>query len=181
MKLLKEPTLKEPNAYMPQEDEKPGCLTRPVRVTMESRLPGSKHTVKTVTECESAIVLSEKVTGAVRSADNPSEFLEKREGSIELAGFKYPGDAVSFLVSSTVAAVHQMSGEDDKRFRTNFLTATQILLDKSGISREDLTLQVSDEMLAHREEVIARDQQAKAEADLQARTKGKGKAKAGKR
>lgn len=160
--------LKEPNAYMPKKDEKPGCLTRPVRVTMESRLPGAKHTAKTVTECESAIILSEKVTGAVRSEKDPSEFLEKREGSIEMAGFKHPGDAVSLLVSSAVAALHQMSGEDEKRFKTNFLTAAQIMLDRSGISREDLTLQVSDEMLAHRQEVIEKDKQAKAEAAVQA-------------
>lgn len=161
MKLFKETNSKEPNAYMPKKDEQPGSLTRPVRVTMESRMPGSKHTAKTVTECESAIILSEKVTGAVRSADDPSEFKEKREGSVELAGFKHPGDAVTLLVSSTVAAVRQMSGEDEKRFHTNFLTAVQVLLDKSGISREDLTLQVSDAMLARREEVIAIDRQAR--------------------
>ena len=68
--------LKEPNAYMPKEDEKPGCLTRPVRVTMESRLPGAKHTAKTVTECESAIILSEKVT--VRKKTLPSSWKRGR-------------------------------------------------------------------------------------------------------
>ena len=73
-------TLKEPNAYMPQEEKKPGILTRPVRVTMESRLPGTKQIHKSITECENAIVLSESVTGAVRSGDDPTEFKEKREG-----------------------------------------------------------------------------------------------------
>ena len=152
--------LKEPNAYMPQEEKKPGNLTRPVRVTMESRLPGAKHTMKTVTECESAIILSEKVTGAARSREDPSEFMEKREGSIEMAGFKHPGDEVSLLVSSTVAAVHQMSGDDAKRFETNFLTAAQIMLDRSGISREHLTLQASEEFLGRRQEVIEEGRQA---------------------
>ncbi len=155
-------TLKEPNAYMLQEEEKPGSLTRPVRVTLESRMPGSRHTAKTVTECESAIILSEKVTGAVRSEKDPSEFMEKREGSIEMAGFKHPGDAVSLLASSMVATVHQMSGEDEKRFEANFLTAAQIMLDRSGISRENLALQASEQLLERRQEIIEMDRQGQA-------------------
>ena len=160
-------TLKEPSAYMPQAEEKPGILTRPVRVTMESRMPGSKHTAKTVTECESAMILSEKVTGAARSPKNPDEFMEKREGSVEIAGFKHPGDAVNLIVSSVVAAVHQMSGEDTKRFETNFLTAAQIMLDRSGISKEDLTLHASEGLMVRRQEVIEMDRQASAAAAAQ--------------
>lgn len=155
-------TLKEPGAYMPQTEERPGSLTRPVRVTMESRMPGSKHAAKTVTECESAIILSEKVTGAARSPKDPGEFMEKREGSVEIAGFKHPGDAVNLIVSSAVAAVHQMSGEDEKRFETNFLTAAQIMLDRSGISREELTLHASEGLLARRQEIIEMDRKAAA-------------------
>lgn len=154
--------LKEPTAYIPEQKEEPAILTRPVRITMESRMPGAKEIQKTVTECECAVILSEKVTGAVRSEEDPSEFIEKRSGAIEAAGFKHPGDAVSLLVSSMVAAVHQMSGDDEKRFETNFLTAAQIMLDRSGISRDDLTLRVSDDMLKRRQEVIVQDMQARA-------------------
>lgn len=157
-------TLKEPNAYMPQEEKNPGILTRPVRVTMESRLPGTKQIHKSITECENAIVLSESVTGAVRSGDDPTEFKEKREGSVEIAGFKHPGDAVNLIISSVVAAVHQMSGEDEKRFETNFLTAAQVMLDRSGISREDLTLHASEGLLERRQEVIEMDRQMEATA-----------------
>lgn len=148
---------------MPQEEEAPGILTRPVRITMESRMPGSKHTAKTVTECESAIILSEKVTGAVRSGKDPSEFMEKREGTVEIAGFKHPGDAVNLMASAIIAAVRQMSGDDGKRFETNFLTMAQTLLDRSGISREDMTLQVSGKLLEHRQEIIEMDHQAVAD------------------
>lgn len=155
-------TLKEPSAYMPQEDHKSGDLTRPVRITLESRMPGSKHTAKTVTECERAIILSEKVTGAARSEKDPSDFMEKREGSIEMAGFKHPGDAVSLIVTSMVAAVHQMSGEDEKRFEMNLLTAAQVMLDRSGISREDLTLQASEGLLERLQETVKKEQQAEA-------------------
>lgn len=163
MKVLK--PLKEPAAYIPEQKEEPAVLTRPVRITLESRMPGSKEIQKTVTECERAVVLSEKVTGAVRSEKDPSEFMEKRSGAIEAAGFKHPGDTVSLLVSSMVATVHQMSGDDEKRFETNFLTAAQIMLDRSGISREDLTLRVSDDMLNRRQEIIEQDIRERAAAE----------------
>lgn len=157
--------LKEPTAYIPETKEAPAILTRPVRITLESRMPGKKEIKKTVTECERAVILSEKVTGAVRSKEDPSEFMEKSSGAFEAAGFQHPGDAVNLLVSSTVAAVHQMSGDDKKRFETNFLTAAQIMLDRSGISRDDLTLRVSDDMLKRRQEVIEQDTQVRAAAE----------------
>lgn len=159
---------REPEVQARQEEAKPSILTRPVRVTMESRLPGSKEVNSSVTECERAVVLTEKVTGAIRSAKDPDNFREKREGGVEIAGFNRPEDAVNLMLSSVVAAVHMMSGEDERRYEANFLTALQVLLDWSGISKENLTLQVSTGLLERRHEVIEADRKAAAAAAAEA-------------
>ena len=72
------------------------------------------------------------------------------------------------MLSSVVAAVHMMSGEDERRYEANFLTALQVLLDWSGISKENLTLQVSTGLLERRHEVIEADRMAAAAAAAEA-------------
>lgn len=159
---------REPEAYMPENSRETGSedLTRPVRVTVERRLPGAKHVEKTVTECEAAILYSETVTGAVRSEDDPTEFHEKREGSMESVGFADVASMMNFLAASVTGTVKRISTPgDDLRFAVNLQTFIQILLSRSGISSEDLTLQVSDAFMKKRQELM--------EADKKAREKGK--------
>lgn len=139
----------EPNARIPGYifQKEPDELTCPVRITTEFRSPGSKYVDKKTRECESAIVIMEKVTGAVRTKGEPADFLEKKTGSMETAGFRDMNGVLELMAGAVTGFVKRISGDDYKRYTFNFLNVLTMFLRASGISTEEISIEVSAELM----------------------------------
>ena len=141
--------MNEPNAKVPgyrlvkEEDE----LTRPIRITTETRLPGMKQVEKRTGEYESAIIITEYVSGAVRSKNDPTEFHEKKEGLMESYGFRKPEEAFHLLATAVISFVRRLSGQDRRAYRQNILSVLTLLLHASGIDEDAITLTISNECM----------------------------------
>lgn len=141
---MNEPNAKVPGYRLMKEDDE---LTRPIRITTETRLPGMKHVEKRTGEYESAIIISEYVSGAVRSKNDPTEFHEKKEGLMESYGFRKPEETFHLLATALISFVKRLSGQDRRAYRQNVLSVLTLILHASGISEDDVSITISNDCM----------------------------------